>query len=264
MALFNPEYLKQKVEEAKDILDITDESGEDLTPPRDAVSSASPAQHHNGEAATMPRLSIPTALPTQQLLSTPFRRSPLFQLLRSSPLQNRPPALDCPFPKPMPKSSSRTDLHRLAPRQSTARSEAEAWRSTLQENTQLWRQRCSQAYHSFAGYRGLAIAGTPDELVRGRAQGKGSAESGCWVEQVSSTDRRFVWMRRVDGARRALLVPPNRLCDQLTSCSLLLSRHCCGKAFSQGLPTFLHVTSSSQSHSLKPVIKSLCLSPDHL
>ena len=33
LALFNPEYLKQKVDEAKDIIDITDESGEDLSPP---------------------------------------------------------------------------------------------------------------------------------------------------------------------------------------------------------------------------------------
>ena len=39
LALFNPEFLKQKVEEAKDILDITDESGEDLSPPRETQSS---------------------------------------------------------------------------------------------------------------------------------------------------------------------------------------------------------------------------------
>ncbi|TKY85401.1 hypothetical protein EX895_005563 [Sporisorium graminicola] len=44
LALFNPEFLKQKVEEAKDILDITDDSGEDLSPPRDGNgSSAAPA-----------------------------------------------------------------------------------------------------------------------------------------------------------------------------------------------------------------------------
>lgn len=34
LALFNPEYLRQKVDEAKDIIDITDDSGEDLTPAR--------------------------------------------------------------------------------------------------------------------------------------------------------------------------------------------------------------------------------------
>lgn len=40
LALFNPEFLKQKVDEAKDILDITDESGEDLSPPRASSGSA--------------------------------------------------------------------------------------------------------------------------------------------------------------------------------------------------------------------------------
>ncbi|EST04945.1 Polyadenylate-binding protein/Hyperplastic disc protein [Kalmanozyma brasiliensis GHG001] len=39
MALFSPEFLKQKVDEAKDILDITDESGENLHAPRDTNGS---------------------------------------------------------------------------------------------------------------------------------------------------------------------------------------------------------------------------------
>ncbi len=59
LALFNPEYLRQKVDEAKDIIDITDDSGEDLTPAR--ASEPTPAAAPTAAAAVSEPAAATTA-----------------------------------------------------------------------------------------------------------------------------------------------------------------------------------------------------------
>ncbi|SPC64204.1 related to polyadenylate-binding protein 3 [Ustilago sp. UG-2017b] len=61
LALFNPEFLKQKVEEAKDILDITDESGEDLQPSTQSKFLKNPSSSQSPSPAFAPEESKLTA-----------------------------------------------------------------------------------------------------------------------------------------------------------------------------------------------------------
>ncbi|KAJ9477815.1 putative Polyadenylate-binding protein, cytoplasmic and nuclear (putative) [Pseudozyma hubeiensis] len=80
MALFNSEYLKQKVDEAKDILDITDDSGEDLAaapaPPvlqdagngKTSTSSASPPPAAENAPTQVHTLSTLAALPAVEII----------------------------------------------------------------------------------------------------------------------------------------------------------------------------------------------------
>lgn len=99
LALFNPEFLKQKVDEAKDILDITDESGEDLSPPRDnptaaadgVLKDASNGQVNNTSATHT--LSSLAALPAAEIVR----------------LANSPSSSGLPLPKADPEVVKSTD-----------------------------------------------------------------------------------------------------------------------------------------------------------
>ncbi|CDR88537.1 related to polyadenylate-binding protein 3 [Sporisorium scitamineum] len=115
LALFNPEFLKQKVDEAKDILDITDDSGEDLSPPRHVNSgSAAPAP----VAATTPASTVlkdssngqdtTSAAPTTTQVHTlsSLAALPAVEIIR---LANSPSGSDLPLAKPDPDTISSTD-----------------------------------------------------------------------------------------------------------------------------------------------------------
>ncbi|SPO26791.1 related to polyadenylate-binding protein 3 [Ustilago trichophora] len=116
LALFNPEFLKQKVEEAKDILDITDDSGEDLSPPRDTNDSATAASDvlrdaSNGQSATAAAAAAtdaakPTACPSAAHTLSSLAALSALEIVR---LANSPSSSGLPLPKADPETVKTTD-----------------------------------------------------------------------------------------------------------------------------------------------------------
>lgn len=106
LALFNPEFLKQKVEEAKDILDITDESGEDLQPTATANSNVL-KDASNGQSSTAAVPAADDSKSTAQVHTiSSLAGLPALEIIR---LANSPTSSGLPLPKADPEVIKSTD-----------------------------------------------------------------------------------------------------------------------------------------------------------
>ncbi|SNX84914.1 related to polyadenylate-binding protein 3 [Melanopsichium pennsylvanicum] len=116
LILFNPEFLKQKVEEAKEILDITDESGEDLTHSRgtDGATAASAASNvlrdsSNGQSSASTAAAAvtdDTKSTTQTHTLSSLAALPALEIVK---LANSPSNSGLPLPKADPEVVKSTD-----------------------------------------------------------------------------------------------------------------------------------------------------------
>ncbi|SJX63558.1 related to polyadenylate-binding protein 3 [Sporisorium reilianum f. sp. reilianum] len=104
LALFNPEFLKQKVDEAKDILDITDDSGEDLSPPPAGNGSSAVAAPAVLKDASNGQDSTSATAQTHTLSS--LAALPAVEIVR---LANSPSSAGLPLAKPDAETVAATD-----------------------------------------------------------------------------------------------------------------------------------------------------------
>lgn len=116
LALFNPEFLRQKVEEARDILDITDDSGEIISPARDGNGSTAAASKvlkdaSNSQSVTSSAIAAavdtkPASATAQVYTLSSVAALPALEIVR---LANLPSESGLPLPKADPEVVQSTD-----------------------------------------------------------------------------------------------------------------------------------------------------------